>query len=177
MAAADPSTEPQLVSLERALPSDAALLANLLELYIHDLSAAFPQVKLGPDGRFGYPRLPLYWSEPERRFAYLIRRGQRLAGFALASRGSPVLDDPEVLDVQEFFVLRSERRYGVGRTAAFQLWRAHPGRWVVRVSRKLPDSSSFWRTVTAEFSGGTAQEWQPEGEWHLFRAFTFESRG
>ncbi|HWA73298.1 MAG TPA: GNAT family N-acetyltransferase [Polyangiaceae bacterium] len=174
---ADRAPESQSVALERALPSDSPLLANLLELYIHDLSPAFPQIQLGPDGRFGYSRLPLYWAEPERRFAYFIRRDGRLAGFALASRGSPVVDDPEVLDVQEFFVLRSERRFGVGRAAAFQLWRALPGNWIVRVSEGVPDSVKFWRTITTEFSHGAVKEWQPGGEWRGRRVFSFESRG
>ena len=75
------------VSLDAATAADDTLLANLLELYIHDLSAAFPDVALGPDGRFGYPPLPLYWSEPDRRFAYLIRVDGRTAGFVLATRG------------------------------------------------------------------------------------------
>jgi hypothetical protein len=62
-----------LVTLDSATPADAALLSNLLELYTHDLSAAFPSVELGPDGRFGYGKLPLYWTEPDRRFPFLIR--------------------------------------------------------------------------------------------------------
>ena len=44
------------VTLERATESDAILLANLLELYVHDLSEVFP-IELGVDGRFGYSRL------------------------------------------------------------------------------------------------------------------------
>ena len=47
------------VTLDAASPADSALLANLLELYIHDVSDVFPDVELGADGRFGYPRLPL----------------------------------------------------------------------------------------------------------------------
>ena len=65
----------QSVVLDVATPSDAPLLSNLLELYIHELSGAFPTIELGADGRFGYPRLALYWSEPERRFAFLIKWG------------------------------------------------------------------------------------------------------
>lgn len=41
--------------LVAATEAEHTLLSNLLELYIHDLSALFPQVRLGPDGRFGYP--------------------------------------------------------------------------------------------------------------------------
>jgi predicted acetyltransferase len=87
--------------LEVATLSEAPLLANLLELYLHDLSVAFPAIQLGADGRFGYPWLPLYWSEPERRFPFLIREAGRVAGFALATRGSPASDDPTVFDVAE----------------------------------------------------------------------------
>jgi hypothetical protein len=44
------------VSLTVATESEGALLANLLELYIHDLSEVFPGVELGANGRFGYRR-------------------------------------------------------------------------------------------------------------------------
>ena len=47
------------VSLEVATAADHTLLSNLLELYIHDLSSAFPDIEMGQDGRFGYRRLPL----------------------------------------------------------------------------------------------------------------------
>ena len=77
------------VSLARVQPSEHTLLSNLVELYVHDLSALFPHVALGEDGRFGYARLPLYFDDTEPRFAFLIRVDGRIAGFALATRGSP----------------------------------------------------------------------------------------
>jgi predicted acetyltransferase len=113
---------PHDIVLDVATLADATLLSNLLELYAHDLSAAFPSVELGPDGRYGYRDLALYWSEPERRFPFLIRCDSRVAGFALAQRGSPATDDPDVFDVAEFFVLRRYRHSGVGRRAAILLW-------------------------------------------------------
>ena len=134
---------PRRVSLATATRADAPLLSNLLELYLHDLSEAFP-MEVGADGRFGYEPLALYWTQEERRFPFLIRSGSRVAGFALAARGSPATDDPADLDVAEFFVLRQHRRCGVGREAAFLLWNRLEGRWVVRVSegnhRALPPS-------------------------------------
>ena len=102
------------VTLEPAPPESEGVLSNLLALYVHDLSEIFP-IEVGADGRFRYDRLPLYWSEPERRFPFLIRAGAKLAGFALAARGSPASDDPDALDVAEFFVLRGYRRSGVGQ--------------------------------------------------------------
>jgi hypothetical protein len=91
------------VTLELATEGDATLLANLLELYIHDLSEVF-HIELGVDGRFGYGSLPLYWSKPETHFAFLFRLNSRIAGFALVARGSPATSDSQDLDLAEFFV-------------------------------------------------------------------------
>jgi predicted acetyltransferase len=88
----------------------------------------FLPLQPGPDGRFGYARLALYWSEPATRWAFLIRCDEKVAGFALVTRGSPGSDDPEALDVAEFFVLRRHRRSGIGREAAVALW-ITPGHW------------------------------------------------
>jgi len=76
------------------------ILANLLELYGHDFSE-FHDIDLGPDGRFGYKCLPLYWSEPGRH-PFLVRVDGRLAGFAFVKRGSEVSGDETVWDMAEF---------------------------------------------------------------------------
>ena len=166
------------VSLDVATAADHTLLSNLLELYIHDLSRAFPNLELGPDGRFGYPRLPLYWSEPDRRFAFLIKCSGRVAGFVFVTRGSP--DSPETedeneLDVAEFFVMRRYRRSGVGRRAAFLIWKHFPGTWTVRVSEGNPGALEFWSDVVGEFTGGAVSESQRPGTPNPWRVFSFES--
>ncbi len=161
-----------LVTLDEARSADAQLLANLLELYVHDLSEAFPAIELGADGRFGYDPLPLYWSEPERRFPFLIRDDGRVAGFALAMRGSPVSDDPDVLDVAEFFVLRRYRRSGVGRRAAFLLFDRIPGHWIVRVAETNKGAIPFWTGVVSEYARGAFEQSERPG----WRVFSFESR-
>jgi predicted acetyltransferase len=164
------------VTVLRARASDAPLLANLLELYIHDLSAVFTHVRLGADGRYGYPKLPLYWTESERRFPFLIRCAGEIAGFSLVTRGSPVSADPEVLDVAEFFVLRAWRGRGVGRRAAFRLWREQPGRWTVRVASGNTAAIAFWTRTVEAFTGGQSSAREFAGEPHTWRVFEFESR-
>ena len=161
------------VTLERATERDAPLLANLLELYIHDLSSIFP-VEPGSDGRFGYDALALYWTEPDRRWAHRIESGGRVVGFAFAARGSPASDDPDVLDIAEFFVLRRHRRSGVGREAAFRLWDAMPGRWVVRVAERNEPGLAFWRETLRAYAPGAFVEAARPGlaGW---RIFTFAS--
>ncbi|MFL6234712.1 MAG: GNAT family N-acetyltransferase [Thermoanaerobaculia bacterium] len=166
---------PRGVFLDVATSQDAPLLANLLQLYIYDLSEAFPGVELGADGRYSYEKLPLYWSEPERRFPFLIRFEGRIVGFVLVTRGSPASDDPEVFDVAEFFVLRRYRRSGVGRGAAFVLWDRLPGRWIVRVSEGNPGGLRFWTDVIGEYTMGAATQFERPGSPSSWRVFSFDS--
>ena len=166
------STQP--VTLERASQSDAATLANLLQLYIHDLSAVFPDVELGPDGLFRYDQLALYWSQPEYRFPFLIRSGGSLAGFALAKRGSPASDDPNVLDVAEFFVARRFRRGGVGREAARLLWNSLPGKWTVRVSEANKAAVVFWAQTVPDLVRNANVSLLP-GSPNAWRVYSFDS--
>src|SRR5437763_1987815 len=126
------------IEIKAATPHDVVLLGNLLELYIHDLSQIF-SLELRSDGRFGYEKLPLYWSEPERRFPFLIQCGAKIVGFALITRGSPASDNPEDFDVAEFFIVRRHRSSGLGRRAAILLWNHFPGRWIVRASEGNPN--------------------------------------
>lgn len=165
-----------LVQLEAAREEESTLLANLLELYIHDLSEIFPAVRLGADGRFGYPRLASYWSEPATRFPFLIRRAEQVLGFALAQRGSPFSDDPAVLDVAEFFVLRGERRSGVGARAAVLLWERLPGRWLVRVSEANRGGLPFWARVVKDYAGDAVIQTEHDGAPHRWRVFAFDTR-
>lgn len=162
------------VTLQPATVADAALLTNLLELYVHDLSEIFP-VTIGADGRFGYPKLDLYWSEPRTHWAFLIRSSRQIVGFALVTRGSAATTDPQDLDLAEFFVLRSYRRSGVGRSAAFALWDRLPGRWIVRVSEAHRTGLRFWERVIETYTHGTASRTVHPGKHHMFCVFSFRS--
>jgi predicted acetyltransferase len=162
------------VVLEPATLRDAAVLSSLLELYSHDLSDVFA-LEPGVDGRFGYEKLPLYWSEPESRLPFLIRAGTRLAGFALVTWASPASGDRDACDIAEFFVLRRHRRHGVGRRAAFLLWNRLAARWNVRVSEGNQEGLRFWANVIAEYTSGTAVETMRSGSPHAWRVFSFNS--
>jgi predicted acetyltransferase len=161
------------VTLHTLGPADAALLSNLMELYIHDLSAVFPKVTLGADGRFGYPGLESYVAGQPARFAYLVRAGERTAGFVLVTRGSPASDDPTVLDIAEFFVLRQFRAQGVGRAAAVALWDRTPGTWTVRVAVRNTEAESFWRRVVTAYTKGAARESDHAHGGTPWKVFTF----
>jgi len=105
----------------------------------------------------------------------LIRVGERPAGFALVTRGSPASDDPACLDVAEFFVLRRHRRAHVGREAARLLWDRLPGGWVVRVSTANRTALPFWRTTIDAYTRGAFSEGERPGRPHAWRVFGFKS--
>ena len=152
-----------------ARPEQAPILANLLELYAHDFSE-FIDLTLGPDGRFGYERLDLYWEEPGRH-PFIITAGGHLAGFAFVRKGSEISDDADVWDMAEFFVVRGFRRLGVGMRAAHEVWRKFPGKWEVRVIDRNQKAKEFWRRAINEFLG-EAVEPTPLAKgaraWHVF---------
>ena len=157
------------VEVVPALPEQGPMLANLLELYAHDFSE-FVDLTLGPDGRFGYQYLHLYWEEPGR-YPFIIMAGGHLAGFAFVRKGSAISNDANVWDMAEFFVVRGLRRLGVGMRAAHEVWRRFPGKWEVRVMDRNQKAEEFWRRSINEFFG-EAVEPLPFAEgvprWHVF---------
>ena len=135
----------QAVSLSPATPSDQILLGNLLELYIHDLSAVFPNVQLGPDGRFGYPRAVVVL---ERRAAppsvhHSVGRPDRRIHSGAAPVRHPAATHPSTMSPSSSYS-GPDRRSGVGRQAARLLWNQLAGQWTVRVAEANRPALAFW---------------------------------
>jgi predicted acetyltransferase len=166
--------ESPAVQLLPATPEQAPALENLFELYAHDLSAAF-ELEIGEDGRFSAGRLTRFWGEPERCFPFLIRVGNALGGFALATRGSPATSDPADLDVAELFVLRRYRRSGVGRQAVGALWDRMPGHWIVRVAERNREARPFWTRTISNYTQRRFTETQAIVGGTSWAVFAFES--
>jgi predicted acetyltransferase len=156
-----------------ATPEEQPVLANLLELYVYDFSELLG-LEIGEDGRFGYPQLSLYWSEPAR-YPLLVRVDGKLAGFVLLKKGEAVAGRGVVWDVAEFFILRAYRRRGVGTHVAHEVWRRFPGQWEVRVMEENPSALQFWAAAVAKFRGEASSpvRVQKDGEWR--QVFSFES--
>jgi predicted acetyltransferase len=158
-----------------ARPGEKPLLENLLDLYMHDFSEFVP-LDVGDDGRFGYPGLASYWSEPGHH-AFLARLECKLAGFALVTRSEDPAGNGEVWDMAEFFVLRGYRRRGVGVNLAQKVWKLCPGKWQVRVRLNNLPAQSFWESAVGKFAGVPAQSLDYSVEGVLWRSFSFRSPG
>lgn len=150
------SPAPASVSLDPASPEERPLLQNLAQYYVYDFSEVLG-MHVGDDGRFGDFDLSPYWLEPWRH-PFLLRVGHKLAGFALVSERSKITGESGTVDMTEFFVLRSFRRQGVGRAAAFAAFDRFAGRWEVRQREENPAATAFWRRVIDAYTGGRYEE-------------------
>jgi predicted acetyltransferase len=149
------------------------IMANLLELYAHDFSE-FHDLVPGPDGRFGYLPLPLYWTDPDRH-PFLFTVDGTLAGFVFVKREvrAPIINP--VWDVAEFFVMRHYRRRGIGTQVAHEVWKRFPGPWQVRVLQSNISACQFWSRAIASFMGQTIHPSLLEKDGERWKVFWFES--
>ncbi|MET7859374.1 hypothetical protein ABZS81_19515 [Streptomyces sp. NPDC005318] len=138
------------VELIAVSAEDKLVLANLMQLYLHDFSELDAR-DLSAHGTFDYPWLDSYFTGSDRE-AYLIRIGARPAGFALAR--CDVEGDDGAWNVSEFFVVRRHRRRGVARDAARLLFQQHPGTWTLSYLHHNAPAARLWPAVAAAVSGG-----------------------
>ena len=124
-------------------PADAAGVSRLMADYLAEMSAIL-DVK---PPLTAYPDLPLYWSEPGRRWVYALRAGEAEVGFALVRR-VPELDR---FSMAEFFVARAYRRQGRGIAAARAVLLRHPGLWRITQREANAGAIAFWHRVLDGF--------------------------
>lgn len=124
-------------------------LSNLMQLYRYD-SSAYNEDEIDASGSFSLGQyFDAYWTEPERH-PFLIKLGDKLAGFALVRQF-----ELGKHSVAEFFVMRPYRRQGVGQRAAAHLFDMFPGEWHVAQDEANTPAQRFWRSVIAAYTGGT----------------------
>ena len=161
--------------LVRATVEQETVLANLLELYAHDFSE-FSNLELGPDGRFGYPHLSRYWTDPKRH-PFLILVDGNLAGLVLVKRGSETSPNGAVWDMAEFFVVRGYRRRGIGIEVAHEVWNQFAGFWEVRVLESNNPALQFWGKAITAYTGTVLRSVRVEKAGKHWRVFMLESKG
>lgn len=145
------------------------ILANLLELYIHDF-CDFLELELHPDGRFGYNQLDLYWTDSARH-PFLIKVHEKPAGFVFVRCIEDESQHEPLWDMAEFFILRGHRWRGIGTVVAHSVWDQFPGRWQVRVMAQNVPALRFWEHAVTTYTGDSVHSTQitgPGDQWHIF---------
>ena len=126
------------VAIRPARNEDKAAIANLIQLYLHDLTEFMP-FPVGADGRFEYGFLDRFW-----RFPYFIMQDNEIAGLALVIDECPLTGQSPCWFMAEFFVLRAYRGRGVGKAALDLALKAHPGAWHIAVPHANAAAQKFW---------------------------------
>ena len=165
-----PSADVELIPATR---EQQPILANLLELYMHDFSE-FLHLDIGPDGKFHYPHLSLYWTEPDR-YPFLVRVSGKLAGLVLVKKEPGVSTNETVWDMAEFFILRAHRKRGIGTNIAHQVWSRFPGRWQVRVMQSNVAARYFWAHAISRFTGDAINPVRVDKAGERWQLFSFDS--
>ncbi|MDA2815126.1 GNAT family N-acetyltransferase [Nocardiopsis sp. RSe5-2] len=146
-----PAPSAPVVTVEPVGDESRDLVERLGQFERHDMSEFRGGVP-GEDGTFPFPRLPLFFDEPERE-VLLIRADGAVAGFALTR---PLPDGST--SIGAFFILRGLRRGRVGLRAALALLRLRPGRWSIAFQEDNPGAARFWRRVADAAAGDAWRE-------------------
>ena len=152
----------QAITITQVSESQKALLARLMQLYLHDFSEFVeigqPYGDVNADGVFDYEYFESYWSEPERE-PLLITFGQNIVGFALINAWSASgLGTDQA--IAEFFILRKYRRAKLGTRAAMKVISDRSGRWEIPIAFYNRPALAFWRSVVLSLQGYQFEEFK-----------------
>jgi predicted acetyltransferase len=151
------------INIVPARREEKNLVANLLQLYLHDFSEV-EALETNAEGRFDYREFESFWGEPDHH-VFLARYETRVVGFAFVQEGfyheKDDKPDTQLIDMVEFFVLRRYRRKGVGYAMALHCFQTFPGRWQVRTDENNPGAVKFWERVIADFSQNRYETFHP----------------
>jgi len=165
------------IEMKRVERADLAILENLLQFYLYDFSIYFcddPEEQIGQDGRFPTWFDIARYVEEENFWAYLARIQGRLAGFALISDRMRLRDAPGRF-VDEFFVLRCERRKGIGTALAHQVFNTYRGYWEITEVMGNTPAQAFWREAVRRYTRGRFRDFIQEEDGVEYAWQTFDS--
>lgn len=151
-----------IVSLRPAIAADKPAIANLIQLYLYDMTEfmAFP---VRADGRFEYGYLNRFWRHP-----YFIMSGDEIAGFALVVDECPLTGRAPCWFMAEFFVLKAYRKQGVATAALGLALAAHPGPWHIAVPHANRTAQAFWGRALANRSAPPRDIHFDSDDWSLY---------
>ncbi len=114
-----------------------------------------------------------HWQKGDA--AHLLLVEDIPAGFALIARPDEWLKDVNALEIEEFFLLRSQRHKGIADEFAKRLWDQQPGTWLTRVFEANLPAVPFWRRTISSYTKGAFQEERRIVNETAWRFFTFNN--
>ena len=112
------------------------------------------------------------WFGDRNAFPLIILKAAERVGFAMVVRTPHPPASAAHYRMAEFFVTRTSRRLGVGRTAVGLILNRFAGKWEITEYLRNSAAVSFWRRVVAAYTRGRYEERVINGEVRQ----SFESR-
>jgi len=132
------------------------VIRNLMQFYIYDFSE-FAGHDVEEDGLFAaYPFLEEYWKEEDHKFPYIVKKGEKYAGFVLVRFIES--EKRNYFSIAEFFILKKYRREGIGKSIAEQIFNLHKGQWEVYQKESNKPAQLFWNKIIDEYTKGQFKE-------------------
>jgi len=146
---------------------DREWIESVYRDYLDDLSplntGVFSATSLGEIGYSPQDQLSRWFGDSSVNPLVIMRLTEPV-GFAMVAHGAapgrPAVD----YRMAEFFVLRTFRRRGVGRSAVELILNRFAGKWEITEYLRNPVAVAFWRRVVAAYTQGRYQERVTNGE-------------
>lgn len=135
-----------MIELELVKKSNEKVLKNLLQLYLHNISAYFPMPFNSESGVYDYDDISKYIEKDENSIAYFIKYEKNIAGFILFDK----IEEFNI--VQEMFVMNNYKRAGIGKKAVKQLFNKYHGNWEIKSLPCSEQAEKFWVSVVKEYT-------------------------
>lgn len=161
------------VTLRQAQAADELLLHRLFQFYLYEIAIETKQttqLRVGKDGLFYYDKAIIddYFIKPQH-YPYFIEVNNEVAGFSLI-RHYP--DNPDLLDMGQFFVLGHFAGQQIGQQAFLQSLKRHSGSWQVRVLPNNQRAIAFWQNCIQQFTQNNYREF--DGDYKSFKMKFFQ---
>lgn len=141
----------QKVEVTVAREDEKEILRNLMEKYLYEFSQ-YDHKPVNALGLYGYAWLDYYWTD-KNRYPFLIKVDGALAGFALVGGNASIFKDTRY-SMDEFFLLYTYRRAGIGTKAARHIFDIFPGIWELKCHPANTAASAFWHKIIREYTEG-----------------------
>ena len=144
-----------MIELRELTPEHHEVAERFWQFFLHDLSE-FRDSHPDEHGAFKRRHLEPYLVPDPDRVAYLVYGATGPVGLAFVYGLSG-----DVRRFDQFFIVRSQRRAGVGQEAAKVVVGRFPGRWEVGFQNENPRAAKFWRRLAAEIGTDVHERLQP----------------
>jgi RimJ/RimL family protein N-acetyltransferase/predicted acetyltransferase len=161
------------IKLVPASIDDYPILQNMSNFYAYDISE-YMQWSQAEDGTLDIGLDFIKYWQVEDCYPFLIRYQDELVGFAIVDKQGT--DNTIDFNMAQFFILRKFKNKGIGRLAAYYLFRKFAGVWEVSVIPGNEGAYRFWRSIIKSYNSNEFEEYTiPNVNGYIRNIFKFNS--